>query len=104
MSKKEGNTSSKSSAIKQWGSNTLNKCKNIEGKYWANIAVWILTLMMLIVVIVIAALKTNLTSSLGDIGYSNVIAGVVLGFSFLLVGAIIHIVSIKLWHKRKGGK
>ncbi len=104
MAQNEEKTNNKSSSIKKWCSNIFDKCKKVEGKYWVNIALWILTLFMLIAMIVVAALQSDITSSLGVKGYSNVIAGVVLGFSFLLTIAIINIVSIKLIQKRRGGK
>ncbi len=93
------------SAIKTSMSNFSAKCKDVEPKYWVNIVLWILTLLALIAVIVVSAMKGEITKAVGgDEGYSNVIAGVVLGFSVLLIASIIQIVSIKLIQKRKGSK
>lgn len=93
------------SSLKQYINSMGTKIKSIDGKWWINICLWVLTLIALITTIVIAALQGNITSLVGsEKSYSNVIAGVVLTFSILLIISIIHIVALKYYEKKRSTK
>ncbi len=103
--KKDADKVSKTAVFKEHLSKFEEKCKNVAPRYWINIGMWFVTLMLLLAVIVIAAAKTSIETEFSKFTYSDLIAGMVLTFSGMLIFSIIHIVSIKVSEKRKkGGK
>ncbi len=95
-----------SSKIKDWFTNVGNSignwAKNLKPAYWINIACWLITFVMLIAIIIVAAMESDITISFSKIYYSNVMASLALVFSIFLMGSIIHIVVIKMIEKKKG--
>ncbi len=98
-------------SFKQWLKKTSNSitnwARNLKLSYWINIALWILTLIFLIVIIIVSALQGN--DAIGYLGgskdnYANIIAVLVLVFALLLSVSIIHIVIVKMIEKKKGVK
>ncbi len=95
-----------SQAFKSAGESISKWAKNMKINYWINLALWLVTFVMLIVIIVIAALKGD--DSAVNIGcnlktYSTIMASLVLVFAILLLASIVHITVVKLIEKKKGG-